>query len=526
MRSVFPVLWVTCLLAGCGPQDLNKDGIADGVKEPNSVSLVAPSTPIGTLSGQVLTTRLTPLEGAKVSLAVGSRAGEVAVAPTSSDASGNFTFTGLPAGAQVMATISKDGYATMRATAIIPSAAGNFPINDGNSVIGPFTLTQLNGTAKFMVITKQGRMAKGAKATLEASPAGTVVNNTGGTYGGLVGIVVADGVVDDQGLLTFTGIPAPDELTRLGGNYDVTIQGFDENGDGTIDYLGMFQRFSAQSLVINPSPRVLTLASARAPSTLALDIAASNVDSIITPGSPPAKNMVRAAESLYFVFNQPVLDASLTVRLTDEFGVQSIVISKSLKVGTALTVSSTTPLEVGKEYNISVRATSADNGTFFARAAYFFVADPATPKPFSVATIQFRDTSIPPNGTLNVGETVVLTFNQPLSQIGPTPAEAFIDFDFDADTKMVTPGEKGAATGFALVASEPVAEKDTLFALQPSSYTTRFTFVLAGATVGVPNLTPISVPFGKLLTATGGYQTIWGTPIASEESSNVSIAPP
>jgi hypothetical protein len=108
--------------------------------------------------------------------------------------------------------------------------------------------------------------------------------------------------------------------------------------------------------------------------------------------------------------------------------------------------------------------------------------------------------------------------------MGTTAAEAYIDYDFNADGKQETPGEKGATSGFPIVSSEPTNEKDTLFALQPSGYTTRFTFVLTGATVGVPNLVPVSVLFSKLLNATTGYQTVWGTPVTTDESSNVAIA--
>ncbi|MHB8872354.1 MAG: carboxypeptidase-like regulatory domain-containing protein [Myxococcaceae bacterium] len=527
MRVSRSVLLVPFLLCACGPKDENHDGIADGVKDPNSISLVAPSTPIGTLSGQVLNTRLEPLAEAKVNLSVGGRAADLTALSTTSDAAGYFSFQGLPGGAQVQATITKEGYATVRTTATIPSTAGNFPINDGNAAIGPFALTKLDGTLKFNVITRTGKPAKGVKATLEATPAATQLS-TFSTYGSNLGVVVVDATADDVGQLSFSGVPSPDELSRLGGNYNLTVQGYDEANDGYAEFLGWYQVFSGQSMVTNPSTRVITLPDAR--SGQALSVVASNVDSIMNPGSAPPKNMVRPGESLYFVFNEPVLETSLTVRLTDELGQQSIVISKALRIGTALTISPTTPLEVGKEYNVSIRATSLDNGTTFSRAAYFFCADPSAPKTFAVSKIQFRDTLPPPptgpNSALNQGETVVLTFNQPIFLIGSAPAEAFIDADFDGDGKREMLGEKGAANGFPMIASEPTSEKDTLFTLVQSGYTTRFTFVFSGGTLSVANNTQVSVPFGKLLNATGGYQTIWGTPVTSEESSGATAIPP
>ncbi|MHB8872171.1 MAG: hypothetical protein ACYC8T_00645 [Myxococcaceae bacterium] len=150
-------------------------------------------------------------------------------------------------------------------------------------------------------------------------------------------------------------------------------------------------------------------------------------------------------------------------------------------------------------------------------AAYFFCGDPAAPKTFAVSKVQFRDTDS--DSAIDQGEQVVLTFNQPIVLFGPALAEAFIDYDFSGGGKGNAIGEKEAANGFPLIVSEPVSEKDMLFALAPSGYTTRFTFVLSGATMSVPNDTQVSVPFGKLLNATGGYQTIRGTPVTSEESS-------
>ncbi|MBI3180796.1 MAG: carboxypeptidase regulatory-like domain-containing protein [Myxococcales bacterium] len=515
MRSDRATLCILLCLAGCGPKDENKDGIVDGVREPNNVSLVAPSTPVGTLSGQVLTTRLAALAEANVSVTVGSRLGEL---KTTTDAEGNFSFTSLPAGSQVLVTLTKAGYATLRASATIPSTAGNFPINNGNASVGPFTLTQLNGSLKFLVITRGGKPAKGVRVVLEAAPAGTLVTGDMGSYGTPLGLVVADGTVDDTGLVSFGGIPAVEELSRLNGRYDVTVSALDEDGDGLPEYAGTFQRYPARSLLFDTSLRTIELADAR--SSAQLNVTSSNVGSMIAPGSAPQRNMVLPGESLYFVFNQEVMpDNSLVVRLTDEIGVQSLTINKTLRNGYVLIVQPTSAIEQGREYNVSVRATSLDNGSTFFRAAYFFGGSSSSPKPFALSTIEYKDQP-PGDSILNNGETVVVNFNQPIRLIGSAPAEAFVDYDFNTtNPKGSDFGEKGFQSGFLISASEPMSEPDALFALAPSGYTTRYVFTFGAATVGVANQTPVEIAFSKLLNAQGGYQTIWGVPVTADESS-------
>ncbi len=525
-RPTRAVLFLALAAAGCGPKDANNDGIADGVKDPNSVTLVAPSTPVGSISGQVLNSRLSPLADADVNVTLGNpTAGKGGPFKASTDTDGNFAIAGVPAGAQLQVTISKSGYATVRTAAVIPSSAGNFPINDGNATVGPFTLTQTSGTVSFHVITHTGKPARGVKATIEASPAATLLSPASGTYGDGFGIVVADGTVDDQGTLTFGGVPPVEELSRLGGNYDVTVQAFDDNGDGTPDFQGWFQRYSARSLITDPTVRLITLPDARP--SLALFIVASNVDSMVNQGSStPAKNLVKPGETLYFVFNQPVPETSLVIRLSDEYGVQNLVVTKAMKIANTLTVNPAAPFDAGKEYNLSIRATSLDNSSTFSRAAYVFCGDPATPKPFSVLSIQYKDNP-PANQVLNAGELVVATFNQPIAVVGSPAADGFVNYDINnTSTIGDVQGETGFATGFSIFPAEPVNEKDTLFVLLPSGYTSRYEFVFSGATVGVPNNTTVSIAFGKLMNASGGYQTLWGVPIASDASSPVTFSPP
>lgn len=504
------------LFGACGPRDDNNDGIADGVRDPNNISLVAPSTPMGSLSGQLLTTRLEPLAEASVSLTLGDQSSAL---QTTTDASGNFHFTKLPAGSEVLVTMTKGGHATLRARTTIPSAAGNFPINDGNASVGPFTLTELDGSLQFIVLTRTGKPAKGARGILEAAPAGTLLTGDFGSYGTQLGLVVAEANADDAGLIRFSGIPGVEELTRIGGRYDLTIAGYDEDDDGTTDFSGTFVRYTARSLLNDPTTRVVQLADLRSASALALS--SSNVESMLSAGSAPAKNMVRPGESLYFVFNQAVAEGSLTVRLADELGLQSLSYTKSLRNGDILVVSPQSALEVGREYNVYVRATSLENGSTFAKAGFFFGADPNQPQPLRISKVQYADANA--SSSLTSGETVTVLFNQPIRNLTPAATvQAFINYDFNGSGAVGDAiGEYGATTGFALAASEPTSEPDALFALQASEYTTRYTFTFVGAN-GVPNQQQVQVGFGRL--SLSGYQTIWGTPVSADEAA--ALSPP
>src|SRR5690242_17696344 len=113
MRSYWAAVLIP-LLVVCGPNDKNRDGIIDGVRDPSTVTLTAPSTPTGTISGQVLDTRLLPLEGVTVSLsAAGLTSTDGGALSTTSDSAGNWSFTGIPAGGEILVYLSKSGYATV-----------------------------------------------------------------------------------------------------------------------------------------------------------------------------------------------------------------------------------------------------------------------------------------------------------------------------------------------------------------------------------------------------------------------------
>lgn len=299
----------------CAPiVDENGDGIADGTRAPDTTSLIAPSNPVGTISGVVVNSNQAPIEGVNVTLVLGDGADASHVRKGVTNGDGAFAFKDVPASAEGQVLLSKTGYSNARLSAFVPGNAGNFPINDGNANVGVVTLGQLTSTVKFRVYTASGRPAKGAKGYLEVR--GTAFRTSAGVYGSAVGNFSGAADVDDNGVLTFTNAPDTAELARIGSNassFELTIGALDEDGDMVIDALGTTTSYTPAALFTNPD-RTLILPAAR--TNAALAILASNLESFGTPApgtySPPYRNAVKANDAINIVFNQAITQADTT----------------------------------------------------------------------------------------------------------------------------------------------------------------------------------------------------------------------
>jgi hypothetical protein len=512
---------------GCGgPQDANNDGIADGVREPDTISVVAPSTPKGTVSGQVLTTRLTPLADTTVVMTLGS-ATEVLEART--DASGNFMFKNVPGGAQVLLTVSKSGFATLRAATTVPSSAGNIPINDGNANVGPITLSELNGTLRFNLVTATGRAAAGARATLEATPAGTV--GFGDTSTSVASKVIVQATADDQGSVLFTGVPTPIELSRLmaNGGYRLVVDPVDLNNDNILESGGASKAFSATNMISYGTVQVVQLPAPSnsadvSPVPLNFSLRTTNIPSLASLiDSDPLRNMLRSGESIYVTFTHPVQRESVYAILTDEQAREAIPLTVSVNAtGEGVTI--TPPgqaIRDGMEYNLSLRATSAYTGDNSSLKGYFVGGDPKTPKSFGLVSVAFRDAATDdfPN-VLDSGDCVFITFNQLV--VPPAGPKGVVFFNWDvsgAGGIGDSMGEYGYKDGFTLTPATPpfagcnIDDGETFPIINFISATTRFYFVYGGQqiTQGVQ----VKVDFTPYTRADVStlYETSWGVPV-------------
>jgi hypothetical protein len=531
MAAVIPVLALGC---GEDPVDANGDGIADGIKQPDNVSVVVPAEPKGTVSGQVLTTQQKPLPGATVTMTIGS---DIATKSAQTDADGNFAFKEIPGGAQVLLTFSATGYAPLRAVSRVPTEAGNIPINDGNASFGPVVLSENNGTVRFTLISPAGRPAEGVKATLEVTNAGTVLF---GPTDQVSSTVVAEATADNQGVVTFTNVPPPAEIDRLRGQYRLIVYAHDSNGDGILESNGLTQTYSGAAILTGANARPLGLSYTYTPGNLAVEH--SNLASIKGGARNPQFNMLKPGESIYIVFNQPIQTNSVIVGLTDEYGKDNLSVSKA--VGSGGTVLTLTPqgVQAGKEYNLYYRAVTVTGNAANTNTIAFFGGDPAAPQPISIDNVRFQE-STANNGLIDNTEYVYISFNQVMSaRLSVQPAYVYVHADLNNSGKLgdavgerdpLTGKTAGTNSGFLLEQAEPLAPIQTkipaekpVFPFGSSGYTTRFRFqylppALPTTPVSYTVLNPTSnvplfVNFSNLSPTTDAYESGWGVTQASD----------
>jgi hypothetical protein len=539
---------VPFLVLGCGDdlKDENGDGIADGVREPDSVTVVTPANPKGTVSGQVLSTKYTPLEGVTVEMTVGNSA---EVVSATSDAKGNFEFTSVPAGAQVLLTFARQGYATLRASSIVPSSAGNVPINDGNASFGPVVLGALDGTVRVNLLTPSGRPAEGAKATLEVSNAGKVLGLS--TFNNCS--VVVDAQAGADGVVTFSGVPSPLEMDRLGVSYRVIVSALDANDDGILEAGGTVVTYSGADLATNGATRTLAMPQPY-DTGRALEIDYTNISALRSTGAStsPQDNMLRSGESISIAFNQPVQPGSVTVGLANEYGLsEGLSLSKSLlQSNTVLSLTPSGNLQEGREYNLYVRAVSMVSNQSLTKTVSFVVGTPTTPPAIALdATVRFYDSNN--NAQLNSGEIVVLSFNQAMVQRASTPVEAFFRANLDT-TDRVTTGEWVEGNrdihGFQIAPLEPpyLSGSSAIFAdpkptfppAAPNGYSSRYVFAYtptppaAGSPLSFSSGQNVGIVlgFGLIISpATDVFESAWGVPQTTNVTVNatlIAIPPP
>jgi hypothetical protein len=539
MAAVIPVLAL-----GCGDEvvDANGDGIADGVKTPDNVSVVVPAEPKGTVSGQVLTTEQKPLAGATVTMTIGS---DVATKSATTDGEGNFSFKEIPGGAQVLLTFSAAGHAPLRAVSRVPTEAGNIPINDGNASFGPVVLSKTNGTVTFSLVAPTGRPADGVKATLEVTRAGTVLF---GPTDQVTSTVVAEATADAQGVLTFTNVPPPLEIERLRGNYRLTVYAHDTNGDGILESIGRTEDYSGQDILIGQNAKPLALSYAYTPGRL--DIEFSNLGALRLGARNPQFNMIKSGESIYIGFNQPIQPNSVVVGLTDEYGKENLSISKAVTSGGTVLTLTPQGVQPGREYNLFYRAVTVTGNFVNTNTVAFFGGDPNSPQPISVENVKFQETTSN-NGLIDSGEVVYVNFNQVMSpRLTTQAAYVYVHADLNNTGKLgdgvgerdpLTGRTAGPNSGFPLFSDEPNAPIQTkvpaekaVFPFGASGYTTRYAFRYqppALPTGGFTSLNPTSnfpmfINFSNLSPAQDSYESGWGVTQAADITINGSSITP
>lgn len=538
IRPLMPAL--VFVLVACGNNtDANKDGIADGVRTPNDTTLVAPSTPVGTVSGIIANTKFIGLEGSQVTLVLGGKSDSSGTTfRATTDVDGNFSFKGVPAGSTGQVIATRAGYATARISVTVPSAAGNFPLNDGNVSTGVLMLTELSATVKFIVYGSNGRPAKGARGVLEVSPA-ALVSTGPGTYGSGLGVITAEATADDLGVLTFTAVPAPIEMARVsaGNAYSLYVSAWDENGDGEYESLGSTLTRTGASLFTTPDP-VIVLPDARATAPLA--IVSSTLSSLVdgtAAGALPYRNQVRAADPISVVFNQPVGEKTLlSVKVVAEDCATNVSVKIEQKGPNLLTITPATTWNVGSENHLAIRATGLDVGNTANFTGFFFVIDSAAPRPLGTTAV-FQAKKGPGNmntAQLQTGDELFVLFDLPTTNLSATPPRAFVNVDLNANGSIggsgdTTVGEFNSpfSAGYPISLAEAafVADQST-FACRANSYSTRWR--ISGLPVpagGIDSGKQFKIIVPRDSAATAGFQTPWGQVFSGEIAGTLTVVP-
>jgi hypothetical protein len=518
-------------------QDLNGDGVADADargRSPDTVQLIAPSNPIGTVSGMVVNSLQVGIDGVKVTLVLG----ETGAAPTEevlTSADGSFSFKGIPAGANGQLLFSKTGYSNARQSVFVPVTGGNIPINNGNGNAGVITLAQLNSSVKYRVYTAAGEPAKGARGMLEVNA--TAFQTVGGVFGTTIGNYSGMADVDDNGVLTFTGAPDPAEMTRLTNpQFTLTVGALDKDNDGRADFLGSVQGFSAQQLFIQPG-RTLVLADAR--TTSALQILGTNIESLTTNGSPPYRNAVKASDTINIVFNQPItqVDSTRLVKVVQEDCQTNVAVAVVQRAPNILTITPAAAWTLGNRYNIIVRATGLESGTTVDFIGYFFAIDATVPRPLST-TSAFQVRKAAGNmmsNALQPGDTLNVLFDTPITYQGGPQAQAIVNTDLNGDGQiggMMGVGEFAgpANTGFVITANEPIRANDPAngtFACKASGYSSRWSITITQFPMSnsISSGTGLRVLFPKDNASSDTYQTAWGSPVTTDVNGMLIVVP-
>lgn len=526
-------------LAACAPkEDANGDGIADGINAPNSVSTIAPSTPVGTISGVVVDTNYQPLEGVQVTMVLGEGADASRTYKATTNTEGTYVFKDVPGGSAAQILLSKAGYSNARLSGSVPGGAGNFPINDGNGNAGVVALSKLNTTLRWRVYTATGRPAKGARAYLEVQSTAWVT--TSGTYGNACGNFSATADVDENGLLTFTGAPDPAEVTRVSSsiNYVLTIGALDEDGDGRSEALGVLRTYTANALFTEPD-RNNTIILPDGRLTTGLAIVATNLDSFATASSPPYRNAVKASDPITIVFNQPItqVDATRVVKVVQEDCQTNVAVSITQRAPNVLSIAPTASWTLGSRYNIIVRATGLDSGATTDFIGYFFAIDATAPRPLS-NTAAFQVRKAAGNTTTNVlqpGDALYVVFDMPITyQAGPR-ARAYIQFDLNGDSTvggLSGDGEYNGPpnSGPMIAGAEQTSATDPTagtFTCKTSGYSSRWSITIPNFPTNqqIPANIQMRVQFPRDQTSSDAYQTVWGAPVTTDVTGNINILP-
>lgn len=438
-------------VAGCGApkyDDKNGDGIGDPTDPRNvdSVTMVAPTSPKGRISGRIQNLRGEGLTGVDITVS--------GPTPTKAQSAENglFAVEKLTAGSTVGVLFSMANYAPAWTYTTVPASAGNFPLSDGESFIGVITLMPTDGELTFNVVGFDGKPISLPKVTLDVTPGYAIArnNNTNG-YGDIsVSAELKDGVVK------FTGIPKFEDVAwaeniNVNVRYSLYIPPVWDDAAKIYVYGGHSASMSAKDLLLEPQNAKRTIVLKPPQATTPLAIEATNVRNLIA-ASPARENLIPLTGPIYVAFNQPIgKEVFVEIRNEEaEPGKSAVILINTPELnalGTELRITPKNPgLQVGMKYNLIIQAFSRDDyaATPVLFSGPFFGGDPnAASKPLAMSSVTLKDTNA--NDQWDPTETLVFLFDK---YIGGNPAKKVtLPLYFNTDLGGTTdigdyPGEK------------------------------------------------------------------------------------
>lgn len=414
-----------------------------GGDETLGVTNVSPS---GSVGGIVLdAATMLPVAGARVTVVAGGQ-----ILPESgqavTDAKGYFAVNKVPAGSLIVRVAPQKAgtHAAVDIPAVLPNAAGEFPLANSTLSLGPIGLvpltTKQNGF-RVQLVTPDGGGVPANNPVFLRAPLAYVDFSSGDPKAR--GNLVVEAKTTASGLVTFAGMPDYAKLAGLvgsGGISDavrVQVPPIDLDKDNTYDFLGTEVTYNVNRK--RTRTPIIVLASGKAPNKLT--ILASNIAALM--GKQGNRVVGPTGGSILVTFNLPIKKNQTVVKVYDERG-NELALSPKLDVqGNQLTI----PLQglnQGAEYNLDLKTVAQVEGETLTGTfgAPFFTS----PKPVAQFNVILgRDKT---NASL-----IHVTFSDPVGSGLPgqslAGSNAVVYFDYDINgsgNKGDSPAERGFAT--------------------------------------------------------------------------------
>lgn len=433
------------LLAGCG-DSLDVTG--------------AEST--GTVGGVLVdSVSRAPLEGVDVSLVAGGRSFD----PVTTDSGGTFRFTSVPAGEVLVGIASPDGYRPAWIREELPNAAGQFPSSNATLTLGPIGLVALSERFSLRVLDLQGRPVPQYSVGL-LSFVEYIDFSTGSGVGR--GESLTQVTTDVDGNAVFAAFPDYYAMgPGVSSNIVVLLPPRDAEGDGIFEYSGGDRLFNMRALA-DPTPDVILDAGY----TTALTVRASTISRWVAGAPAGAEAVLGINDSIHVAFSLPISDAEVV--LTDEDGVVTAPAPTLTYYQDAIEIGFAAPLAPGREYNLSLHATS----TLGERNLSIDLGAPFFTRGVAEVTVTSKTRDI---------NTLVLEFSEPIGGTGTLAGGncvVYVDADLDGLGAVGdTNGELGHPT--CSIMMSPV-EPNPPGVVTASGYTRYWSMTLPTVGLGVP----------------------------------------